>query len=156
MSGAVIPMKRRNLESQLLSKLQEQRVDAQLMLDTYNISPKLFGYYKVEVECYINYLKKYHETIELTTLMNHVMTDDGDESDFKYSSQANTSIKALVDELREFCKRELLNHILEGYKTFKESKKEKITKPISLIPETNTHYDIELFKNSKLEYKKLI
>lgn len=48
------------------------------------------------------------------------------------------------------------NHILEGYKTFKESKKEKITKPISLIPETNTHYDIELFKNSKLEYKKLI
>lgn len=115
MSGAVIPMKRRNLESQLLSKLLEQRVDAQLTLDTYNISPKLFGYYKVEVECYINYLKKYHETIELTTLMNHVMTDDGDESDFKYSSQANTSIKALVDELREFCKRELLNQVLNTF-----------------------------------------
>lgn len=45
------------------------------------------------------------------------------------------------------------NHMVEGYKAFKESKKEKITKPISLIPETTNHYDIELVKNSKLEYK---
>ncbi len=45
------------------------------------------------------------------------------------------------------------NYTVEGYKAFKESKKEVITKPISLIPETTTHYDIELVKNSKLEYK---
>ena len=36
------------------------------------------------------------------------------------------------------------NHLLEGYKAFKESKKEVITKPISLIPETTSHYDIEI------------
>ncbi len=40
------------------------------------------------------------------------------------------------------------NHMVEGYKVFKESKKEVITKPISLIPETITDYDVELFKKS--------
>lgn len=45
------------------------------------------------------------------------------------------------------------NHMVEGYKAFKESKKEVVTKPLSLIPETTNHYDIELVKNSKLEYK---
>ena len=40
------------------------------------------------------------------------------------------------------------NHVTEGYKAFKESKKEVITKPISLIPESTTSYDVELFKKS--------
>lgn len=40
------------------------------------------------------------------------------------------------------------NHVLEEYKAFKESKKEVITKPISLIPESTTSYDVELFKKS--------
>ena len=40
------------------------------------------------------------------------------------------------------------NHVTEGYKAFRESKKEVITKPISLIPETTTSYDAELFKKS--------
>lgn len=44
-------------------------------------------------------------------------------------------------------------YLLEGYKAFKKSKKEVVTKPLSLIPETTNHYDIELVKNSKLEYK---
>ena len=39
------------------------------------------------------------------------------------------------------------NHMVEGYTAFKESKKERIAKPISLIPETTTHYDIELVRN---------
>ncbi len=43
------------------------------------------------------------------------------------------------------------NHVLEGYKAFKESKKEVITKPISLIPEYTTIYDIELTRG---EYEK--
>jgi hypothetical protein len=40
------------------------------------------------------------------------------------------------------------NHATKGYKAFRESKKEVITKPISLIPESTTSYDVELFKNS--------
>lgn len=40
------------------------------------------------------------------------------------------------------------NHVTEGYKVFRESKKEVITKPISLIPETTTTFDMELFKKS--------
>lgn len=43
------------------------------------------------------------------------------------------------------------NHMVEGYKVFKESKKEVITKPISLIPEYTTIYDIELTRG---EYEK--
>lgn len=43
------------------------------------------------------------------------------------------------------------NHMIEGYKAFKESKKEVITKPISLIPEYTTIYDIELTRG---EYEK--
>lgn len=43
------------------------------------------------------------------------------------------------------------NHMVEGYKAFKESKKEVITKPISLIPEYTTIYDIELTRG---EYEK--
>ena len=43
------------------------------------------------------------------------------------------------------------NHITEGYKAFKESKKEVITKPISLIPESTTSYDVELFKKSIMD-----
>lgn len=43
------------------------------------------------------------------------------------------------------------NHMAEGYKAFKESKKEVIATPISLIPEYTTIYDIELTRG---EYEK--
>lgn len=113
--SVAIPTKRRNLEAQLLSKLLEQRVDAHRILDTFNITEILFDYYKVEFEAYVSHLNKYNETIDVTVLLNHVMTDDGDESDFTYSPQNQISIKSLVDSLREYCKRERLNNLLNTF-----------------------------------------